>query len=54
MPVIIDEVTADISPPPPAPANAPGKGESAMPPDPDKLRRELWRAAERAERVRSF
>jgi hypothetical protein len=55
MPIIIDEVTADITPPPkPVPASAPGPGDTAAPLDSDKLRRELTRAAERAERTRTF
>lgn len=55
MPVIIDEVTADIAPPPkPPPAGAPGLRENTAPPDPDALRRELARMAERAGRTLTF
>lgn len=52
MPIIIDEVTADIAPPPRSPASgASSPGQTAVAPDPAALRRELERLTERALRI---
>lgn len=53
MPVIIDEVTANLTPPAPAPAGPAEPVPAGGPPvvDPQNLQRELQRIAERAARL---
>lgn len=51
MPVQIDQLTADVTPPPPPPAGAEVQTHPAREFDPEALRRELERQTGRAERL---
>jgi|GEM_PF-4762542 len=51
MPVQIDQLTADVTPPPPPPAGAEARPRPAREFDAEALRRELERQAARAERL---
>jgi hypothetical protein len=51
MPIHIDELTADVTPPPPPPAGAEARTRPARDFDAEALRREFERAAARAERL---
>jgi hypothetical protein len=51
MPVQIDQLTADVTPPPPPPAGAEVRPRPARELDPEVLRRELERQSERAVRL---
>jgi hypothetical protein len=51
MPIIFDEISADVQAPPPAPAITQQPAPNGNPVDPQALARELARQAERAARL---
>lgn len=51
MPVQIDQLSADVTPPPPPPVGAEVRPRPVREFDPEALRRELERQSERADRL---